>query len=482
MSSSPADPADVAGRTSPPRRTWSLSLRLALLTAVSSFAILTVISVQMYLLLVNHLTERNKSYLRDEVETLAQMARLRGFSETLAMEMHIEPVGEEYVTHYVRLLNNKGEPVLATPNMESLLPRELFPPAEKRGKVGEAVGARARDGSSFILTTVRLDGEKEQNGWVLQVALDVTNVEKILDGYRNKLAITLAIGFLLCVGAGFAIARRETRPIREITEKARVITASSLDERLSGEDWPQELNSLAAAMNGMLDRLQDSFRRLDISVANLTHKLRTPLTVLRGEAELALGRERSAEELREVIESSLAEYERVSTLIDNIVLIAQAESGRLHPVRIKIKARAEIDKLLDFYGPLAEEKEIAIALEGDATLSADPTLFRKAIAKLISNALTYTPSGGRAVISVRQQEDRSVEIMVTDNGCGIAEEEIPRVFDRFYRVYSTRYTDPHGSGLGLPIVKTIMELHNGVIEVRSRVGQGTTAVLIFPPA
>ena len=216
-------------------------------------------------------------------------------------------------------------------------------------------------------------------------------------------------------------------------------------------------------------------------MANMTHKLRTPLTILRGEAEVALGRERTAEELREVIESSMVEYERVSILVDNIVLIAQAETGKLQPVLINIKARAEIDKVLDFYEPLAEEKGIAVTCQGNASLTVDPTLFRKAVANLLSNALTYTPAGGTAAISVRQGDDRFVEVSVTDTGCGIAEQEISRIFDRFYRVYATRYTDPLGSGLGLPIVKTIMDLHSGTIEVQSQPAHGTTVILRFPP-
>ena len=313
-------------------------------------------------------------------------------------------------------------------------------------------------------------------------ALDVTNVEKILAGYRTRLAATLGVGFLLCTAAGLIIARRGTRPIREITEKARQITVANLDERLSGADWPRELNALADALNGMLDRLQDSFSRMYNSVANLTHKLRTPITILRGEAEVALSRERTAEELREVIGSSIEECDRLAHLIDNIIFISQAEAGKLQHVLVKIKARAEIEKILDFYGPQAEEKEITVTCAGDATVAADPTLFRKAVANLLSNALTYTNQGGSVDIAVRQEEDGSAEIRVTDTGCGIAEQELPKVFDRFYRVYATRFMDPHGSGLGLPLVKTIMDLHHGTIEVRSRIGEGTTAILKFPPA
>lgn len=480
MSSSPAESHPYTEPKLPLGRSWSLATRLALISAVSSFVILAIVSLQMYFQLARHLEDQNSQYLRDEVQTLGEMARFPEFGEALADEMHVQPVGEEYVIHYVRLLDRDGRIVIETPNMGARLPRELFPQPENDGKAGRAVAVRGQKNSSYIVTSLRVKTPLVKDA-TLQVALDVTNVEHILVVYRNKFAIALFFGFLLCAAAGYIIARRGTRPIREITEKARQITVSSLDERLSGADWPRELNALAGALNGMLDRLQDSFSRLYGSVANLTHKLRTPLTILQGEAEVALGQERSAKELREFVESSMEEYARLSHLVDNIIFIAQAEAGKLQHVAIKIQARAEIDKILDFYGPLAEERGIAVTCEGDATLAVDPTLFRKAVVSLLSNALTFTPSGGTVVISIRQGENGSAVVSITDTGCGIAEEYLPQIFDRFYRVYTTRFMDPHGSGLGLPLVKTIMDLHSGIIEVQSRPGQGTTAVLKFPP-
>ena len=479
MSSNPADRPTASG-CAPARGSWSLTARLAVATSVTSFIILTVISLQMYHTLSGHLRELNSRYLRDELETLGQMSRLAGFGEALADEMHVDPVGEDYLTHYVRLLDRDGRTVIATPNMQSRLPRELFPPATSDGRDHETVELTGKDGAAYLLSAIRTSGRGAGGpDEILQVALDVTNVEKVLAAYRKKLALILGVGFLLCTASGVAIARRGTRPLREITAQACEITSARLDDRLNGADWPRELNSLAGALNGMLDRLQDSFTRVYCSVANLSHKLRTPITILKGEAEVALARERTAEELREVIASSMEEFGRLTHLVDNIVFISQAEAGKLQHVLIKIKAREEIDKVLDFYGPLLEEKGIAVTCEGNATLAADPTLFRKAVAHLISNARTYSKPGGSIAITVRQRNE-SAEVSVTDTGCGIAAEEMSKIFDRFYRVYDSRFMDPHGSGLGLPLVKTIMDLHHGTIEITSLPGEGTTALLTFP--
>lgn len=482
MSSNPADPPPSAAAPTRPRGSWSMTVRLAVLSAVSSFVILALVSIQMYFQLANHLKEQNYRYLKDETETLGAMAVFPEFEEMVATEMHIEHAGEEYLTHYVRLLDTKGAKsgFIETPGMGNILPPGLFPLPGKDVKAGTMVAVRNPGGASFIVTALLLDtGHVRQQ--ILQVGLDVTNVETILAGYRSRLALTLVAGFLLCALTGLAVARRGTRPIRQIMEKARQITVTNLNERLGDANWPRELNNLAGALNGMLDRLEDSFGRMYHSVANLTHKLRTPLTILQGEAEIALGRERSAEELREVVESSLEECGRLSRLVDNIIFVAQAETGKLQPVPIKISAGTEIDKVLDFYDPLAEEKGIAVTREGNATLMADPAMFRKALTHLLTNALTFTPGGETVVISVRQGDDRYVELAVTDTGCGIAEQEMPQIFDRFYRVYTTRYLDSHGSGLGLPLVKTIMELHNGTVEVKSQPARGTTVILRFPP-
>jgi len=433
----------------------------------------------MYFLLAHQLERQNSLYLLDEVETLGHMARLPGFAETLVTETHPAPVGDGYLTLFVRLLRRDGSTEIETNNMDDILPSSMFPAAHPGRGPAEEVKVHDQHGTSYIVTSLVI-GSGSAKGGTLQVGLDVSNVESILAAYRLKLGFTLILGSLLCTLTGLIIARRGTRPILELTERAKAITVSGLKERLTGDDWPEELSSLAATLNAMLDRLQDSFSRLYNSVANLTHKLRTPLTILRGEAEIALSRERSNDELCEVIESSMEEFGRLSHLVDNIVLIAQAEAGKLKLAAEPLEVAEEADKLLEYYEPLAEEKGITLSCQGRTRLTVDPTLFRKVLANLVSNALTITPEGGTVTISARQRDDRWTEISVSDTGCGISDEDLPRIFDRFYRVYATRFLNPHGSGLGLPLVKTIMDLHKGSIDVASSPGAGTTVTLLFP--
>jgi two-component system heavy metal sensor histidine kinase CusS len=229
----------------------------------------------------------------------------------------------------------------------------------------------------------------------------------------------------------------------------------------------------------MLARLEDSFTRLSQFSADLAHELRTPIGNMLGEAQVALTRDRSEKEYRSVIESSAAECERLSGIIENLLFLARAESAEQKIERKQFDARTALEKIAAFYQPSAEDRQIALSCEGDAEISADPMLFNRAIGNLIQNALRFTPDGGTIRISAANLNGRA-EISVADNGSGIAPEHLPRVFDRFYRADPSRSSA--GTGLGLSLVRSIVDLHGGTATIQSEAGRGTTVTLIFPRA
>lgn len=480
MSSNSADDLPSAPPALSSQRRWSLTVWLALVSAVTAFAILAVAAFSLYFGLAQQLKNQNRQFLIDEVDVLQTMVRAEGNGPALAGEVLPDISAQDYIHHHIRLMDRDGRTLTESNNMGSL-PPSVFPPPARDLKQCSDKPWQTPDGARYLGTSLWVTmGERGEPG-ILQVALDVTRVDAILAGYRRKLVIILLAGFVACIGTGLAVARRGTRPLREMAEQVHLVTASNLDLRISGTNWPEELTGLADALNGMLDRLQDSFARLYNSATNLAHKMRTPLTVLRGEAEVALSASRTVDELQDVISSSLEEYDRLARLSDNILFLANAEMGRLQPVMARIEAESEIATVCEYYEPLAEEKGISVTCRGTLTVTADPALFRKALASLLVNSLTYTPSGGAVTIDVSQGEDGTGEVSVTDTGCGIPEAELEKIFDRFYRIYATRYMDLYCTGLGLPIAKAIMALHNGGIEVRSQPGKGTTAILKFPP-
>jgi len=301
----------------------------------------------------------------------------------------------------------------------------------------------------------------------------------MLEGYKQKMAFVFLAGLFLSAGLNVVVVRRGLRPLVQLTETAGRIDVTTLHERIDARVWPRELARFATAFDAMLTRLESSFERLESSSANLAHEIRTPLNILRGEAEVTLSRARSPEEYRRVIESSLEEYERLSRLIDNILFLARAEQ-RIEPV--PLDAGHELELLQDYYGTLAEEKGIAISCTGEGTISADPLLFQRAVGNVLSNAIRYTPAGGTITVSIDRADDGAALLTVIDTGIGISADDLPRVFDRFYRSSEARTLNAQGTGLGLAIVRSIMELHRGSVTIDSAPGRGTAVTLRFPLA
>src|SRR5262249_22489219 len=200
------------------------------------------------------------------------------------------------------------------------------------------------------------------------------------------------------------------------------------------------------------------------------------IAILRGEAEGAITKPRTLEQYREVIGSSLEEMQRLSAMIDNLLFLARAET--IGPIKRQFfDGSAAIENIREFYDVLSQEQGVELSSEGDGRVYAEPVLFRRALVNLITNALRFTPSGGRVTVSLQHSDDAS-EIVVSDTGRGISTQHLSNVFDRFFRGDAPRSSQ--GSGLGLSIVKSIMQIHEGNVSMQSEVGHGTVVVLRFP--
>jgi len=273
------------------------------------------------------------------------------------------------------------------------------------------------------------------------------------------------------------VTRRGLRPLGEMTRSLERIGPTHLKERVAPAGWPRELQPLAVAFDEMLERLEDSYTRLSQFSADLAHELRTPIGNILGEAQVALTRDRTPDEYREVIASAIAECERLSGIVDNLLFVARVDAAREPIKRKQFDARAAVEKIAAFYQTIAEDRHVAISCSGEGQIYADPGLFERAVGNLVDNALRFTPEHGSIQI-VLAQHAADFEVAVSDNGCGIAPEHLPRVFDRFYRADSSRSSD--GTGLGLALVKSIVDLHGGSSKIESEVNRGTTVTLVFP--
>lgn len=468
-----------------PLRKWSITHRLALLYAASSFLMLALAMAYLHWSLVENLARDDNAFLAHEIqECRALLQEHPNDAHLLAYEIQMEMEASRFITYYARLLDNQQHVLLETPGMTDVLPMASFPAAITTTQIPtRGIVWKTGMGKSYLLMSAQAEvNMKRVAPRILQVALDVSTNEALIAGYRRKLLVVVALGIVFSWGVGVFVAQRGLQPLKDITTATDRVNASQLHERIAAKAWPEELASLAYSFDQMLDRLEDSFSRLSQFSAALAHELRTPINNLRGEAGVALSQARTPEEYRQTLESSLEEYARLSRLIDNLLFLARAEGATTCLNRTTCDARKAIEVVRDFYEALAEDRGIDLACSGEATLEADPVLFRQAISNLLSNALNHTARGGRVSITVARQDHRAVQVSVTDTGCGISPEYLPKIFDRFYRVDPARSQQLSGAGLGLAIVKSIMGLHSGAIGVQSEVGKGSTFTLTWPSA
>jgi len=291
----------------------------------------------------------------------------------------------------------------------------------------------------------------------------------------------LGISLVLCSLAGYLIARGGMRPIENIGHTTARIRSTTLHQRIEVEGLPAELAELAVTFNLMLDRIEEAFRHISQFSDDAAHELRTPINNLRGEIDVALSHQRSGDEYREVLVSCSEECTRISRLIQTLLLLARPDTAADALRREKIDAGQVLANMGEYYEAVAAEAGIHLDLTSDPGICAevDRSLFQQAIGNLVSNAIAHTPEGGSIRLAASSAGNR-LTVIVTDTGCGIAPEHLPRVFERFYRVDRARRGSTHNVGLGLAVVKSIVARHGGRIEIESEVGRGTEVRLILP--
>ncbi len=277
------------------------------------------------------------------------------------------------------------------------------------------------------------------------------------------LTFGLALAALLL---GWLATRLGLKPLRALARVSASVTADKLDQRLAPEQLPIELQAPVLAFNAMLARLEHSFRRLSEFSSDIAHELRTPISNLMMQTQVALSKERNANDYREVLYSNLEEYERLARMVSDMLLLAKSDHGLLALQREELDLAQELDELLEFFEPLASDKPLRLVRRGQARLQGDRLMLRRAFSNLLSNAIRHAPAGSRVTVSLTDDE-RGVGVSVANPGPPIPAEQLPRLFDRFYRVDAARQHQSEGAGLGLAITRSIIEALGGSLAVRS---------------
>lgn len=468
----------------PVSRLWgTLAFRLTAAYALAGLFLVFFSIVSLYLVLVSELEKSTDLFLADKVNVLRVMLRERPDDEdALQEEVELESAARQYEQFYIRLLDDRGTQLLITPGMADQLDLAQLA-SQTRDRPGRTIRMRGRDGKAFRVTSVSAPvGSPATQTDTVQIAVDVSQKEALLARFRFWFWVILLATFAIFPLVGYRIARQGIRPVEEMATTARHISSTNLRERIDPQGYPFELASLAQTFNQMLDRLEESFERISRFSADIAHDLRTPVNNIRGEAEVALARDRSAGEYREVIESCLEEAVRLSELVGDLLFLARAES----PLTDLRRERVDVCELLhgvrDYYEASAADGRVSLTTtvaSAPVIAELDRTLLQRAVGNLVSNALANTPPGG-AVVLKTSADSSTIRIEVSDTGISIPAEALPRVFDRFFRVDSSRSQGSGGTGLGLAIVKSIVELHGGHVQIASEPGHGTQVTLHIP--
>lgn len=475
----------------------SLARKLAILYAVTTFSVLLIASGLLYWSILDHLQKEHQSLLTAKIVELRKHFKNSSLLDLnlrnlLDAEHHHSEASHSSAIHlgiphhiFLQISDEQGN-LLIESNTSQPLPTSLkYPVVNQQDIVSIAITqVNINHDEQFLLGTAWAVTKNDNHPRKLLIhgLLQLAPDENLITDYQRTLTGVLIFGVLASAFTGFWVTQRGLRPLRQITKTIHNINVQQLNEPVNLGQWPKEIALLANAFDQMLVRLDQSFIRLSQFSADLAHELRTPVNNLMGTAEVALSRERSSEEYREILESNIEECQRIAKMIDELLFLARAENPKTEINCTLFQVEKEFQVITEFYDMLASEQQVSISYQSNQVeLYADSNLLRRILSNLISNALRYTKVNEKISLHASYLEDQSTKITVTDTGEGINDTFLPHIFDRFFRVDKSRHRYNQGSGLGLAIVKSIMDLHGGQVLIKSKLHYGTQVDLIFPP-
>jgi len=456
----------------------SLTLRLTLLFALASAFVLFLLGLLIGNSVERHFEEQDMEVLNGKMQLAKHiLERNPGIQPKVILTQQLDDALTGHHGLIVAVYHQNGETLYANEFMafppDLLLPRTT--PRHER-----PVKWTSKDGLPWrgISSTVKF-GADSSGSLTVVIATDITHHEHFMSSFRGTLWVFMALATLAIGLLGWFVVRRGLSPLLAIKLQAAEITANRLHTRLPVESIPLELADLADTLNSMLSRLEESFQRLSDFSSDLAHELRTPVSNLLTQTQVTLSKARSAEDYRDILASNAEEFERLSRTISDMLFLAKADNNQIVPNQEPIDLAEEISDLLEYYDVLAEEKAIALSLSGSGKIVGDRLMLRRAVSNLLSNALRHTPNGGVVTVQINETDGEMTHIAVENTGSEIPAEHLPRLFDRFYRVDSSRQRTTESSGLGLAITRSIVLAHGGGVDVCSANGL-TCFTLLLP--
>lgn len=473
-------------------RPFSLAFRLTFFICVS-----TIIAFLVFTWIMINSVE--KHFAEQDVNDLTQISAnvihiLSDNNETLQERVNdIRKVTAAYQNVFVYLTGQNGELLFqtaSTPNLAAFSPDSAPHPQRyylwnTLGPAGH--GTLPQHHADPKTTTYRviavpvnstINGQQATHRLVMAMSMDFHL--HYINSLKYKLVISALIISLLIIFTVLFAVHRGHAPLRAVSARIRTISSANLDVRLNPGAVPIELEQLVKSFNHMIERIEDVFTRQSHFSADIAHEIRTPITNLITQTEIALSQRRSVKELEDILYSNLEEFHRMAKMVSDMLFLAQADNNQLIPESALIDLQQEVIKVFDFFEAFAEERGVTLIQEGAAQLLyGDPLMIRRAINNLISNAIRYTPRGETVRVILSRQQHQ-VALTVENPGQPIPASHLPRLFDRFYRVDPSRQRKGEGSGIGLAIVKSIIKAHHGDVTVTS--DTSATRFTLYLPA
>ncbi|WP_288392595.1 heavy metal sensor histidine kinase [uncultured Herbaspirillum sp.] len=365
----------------------------------------------------------------------------------------------------VRIFRRQGEAPFIQSNPDHLVPPAMQPaPVDQPVSAARLLTSERADGVRVRWVSALADVGKGRDTVEIIAAYVMVQEDRMMRSYRWRIAGAAAAAILLTSLLGFVLLRRGLQPLEAMSQRAAQITPDRLSTRLEQEGMPAELRRVALSFNAMLDRLEAGYDHLAQFSGDLAHEIRTPINVLMGQSQVALGQRRSPEDYEQLLESNVEELQRLARIVENILFLAQADHSTLAVECSALDLQEELAKIIDYFEGIADERGMHFALQAQGVCQANLDMWRRAVSNLIINAVRYGEPD--SIIRIQAEGDASGSRILVDNRSGnVTPQVMARMFDRFYRGDRSRSALTESNGLGLAIVKAIMALHRGTATV-----------------
>lgn len=435
----------------------AISFRIAIIFTLSTVVILMIMGLVIHQLVMHHFETQDRTQLEGKIQLLHNLLE-QNPSNSQDLNLYLKDALVGHHDLIVQIERPTGQIIFSSApaiiNSQSLIKSKYNPWVEWKIENKTYRGLiynKASDQNNSISTAQII------------VGVDTSEHIHFLNEFRRQLLYIGIIGTICLMLLGWFAAWRGLRPVQKMAKVAEGISAQHLSERLEVDNTPTELKSLAIAFNDMLDRLETAVGKLSDFSSDLAHEMRTPINNLMTQTQVCLSRTRDITTYQEILFSNLEEFERLARMVSDMLFLAKAEHG-LHRANLqRVNLVKEVSTLFDFYDAIAAEKGMSLEQTGQGYVEGDPSMLRRALSNLLSNAIKYGKSDSIIKINCQQNNDATV-LTIENESSPLSQEQLTRLFDRFYRTDASRQRVEEGTGLGLAITKSILDVHGATIQ------------------